>query len=95
MAIRPGKWLERKTRERAARQWTALAGGVETLPSARLRHLREEARALRGSLDRFLIGADRRAARSRAALDALLEGREVSPDQKPSLGCNIKWKSAS
>lgn len=71
MAIRPGKWLERKTRERAARQWTALAGGVETLPSARLRHLREEARALRGSLDRFLIGADRRAARSRAALDAL------------------------
>jgi peroxiredoxin len=31
----------------------------------------------------------------RAALDALLEGREVSPDQKPSLGCNIKWKSAS
>jgi len=28
----------------------------------------------------------------RAAIDAVLEGREVSKDQKPSLGCNIKWK---
>ncbi len=28
----------------------------------------------------------------RAALDALLEGRPVSAEQKPSLGCNIKWK---
>ena len=28
----------------------------------------------------------------RAALDAVLEGRAVSDDQKPSLGCNIKWK---
>jgi peroxiredoxin len=28
----------------------------------------------------------------RAALDAVLEGRPVSPDQTPSLGCNIKWK---
>lgn len=28
----------------------------------------------------------------RAALDALLAGKPVSPDQKPSLGCNIKWK---
>lgn len=28
----------------------------------------------------------------RAALDAVLEGRPVSPDQRPSLGCNIKWK---
>lgn len=29
----------------------------------------------------------------RAALDALLAGRPVNPDQKPSVGCNIKWKS--
>ncbi|MCB0272496.1 MAG: thioredoxin family protein [Bdellovibrionales bacterium] len=29
----------------------------------------------------------------RAALDAILEGSEPSPDQRPSLGCNIKWKS--
>jgi peroxiredoxin len=28
----------------------------------------------------------------RAALEALLSGREVSPDQKPGIGCNIKWK---
>ena len=27
----------------------------------------------------------------RAALDAVLEGRSVTEDQKPSLGCNIKW----
>ena len=29
---------------------------------------------------------------ARAALDALLGGSGVSPEQKPSLGCNIKWK---
>ncbi len=28
----------------------------------------------------------------RAALDAVLEGRPVSAAQKPSLGCNIKWR---
>lgn len=28
----------------------------------------------------------------RAALDAVLGGQPVSPDQKPSVGCNIKWK---
>jgi thiol-disulfide isomerase/thioredoxin len=28
----------------------------------------------------------------RAALDAILAGREPAPDQKPSIGCNIKWK---
>ncbi|MCB9556454.1 MAG: thioredoxin family protein [Deltaproteobacteria bacterium] len=28
----------------------------------------------------------------RAALDALLAGRPVSAEQKPSIGCNIKWK---
>ncbi|HUX66005.1 MAG TPA: thioredoxin family protein [Terriglobales bacterium] len=28
----------------------------------------------------------------RAALDALLAGQAVSPEQRPSLGCNIKWK---
>jgi peroxiredoxin len=28
----------------------------------------------------------------RAAIDAVLEGRPVNPNQKPSLGCNIKWK---
>ena len=28
----------------------------------------------------------------RAALDALLAGRPIDPDQRPSIGCNIKWK---
>ena len=28
----------------------------------------------------------------RGAIDDLLAGKTVSPDQKPSLGCNIKWK---
>lgn len=27
------------------------------------------------------------------ALDAILSGKAVEPDQKPSQGCNIKWKS--
>lgn len=28
----------------------------------------------------------------RAALEALLNGQPVDPNQKPSIGCNIKWK---
>ncbi len=28
----------------------------------------------------------------RAALDAVLAGRAVSKEQKPSIGCNIKWR---
>jgi peroxiredoxin len=28
----------------------------------------------------------------RAAIDAVLAGNPVSADQKPSIGCNIKWK---
>jgi peroxiredoxin len=31
----------------------------------------------------------------RAALDAVLAGREVNKEQKPSMGCNIKWKQAN
>lgn len=37
--------------------------------------------------DRPVTGQD-----LRAAADALLSGRAVDPDQKPSSGCNIKWK---
>jgi hypothetical protein len=29
----------------------------------------------------------------RAAADALLANRPIPADQKPSIGCNIKWKS--
>ncbi len=28
----------------------------------------------------------------RAALEAVLAGQPVSPEQRPSIGCNIKWK---
>ena len=28
----------------------------------------------------------------RAAIEAVLTGQEVSSDQKPSIGCNIKWR---
>jgi hypothetical protein len=28
----------------------------------------------------------------RAALDAALEGRPISSEQRPSIGCGIKWK---
>jgi peroxiredoxin len=31
----------------------------------------------------------------RAALDAVLAGRPVSTDQKPSIGCGIKWKAGN
>jgi len=29
----------------------------------------------------------------RTAMDAVLQGQPVATDQKPSMGCNIKWKS--
>jgi peroxiredoxin len=38
--------------------------------------------------DRPVTGAD-----LAAALDAVLAGRPVPSDQKPSMGCNIKWKA--
>jgi hypothetical protein len=28
----------------------------------------------------------------RAAIDAVLAGRAVDPDQRPSIGCGIKWR---
>ena len=31
----------------------------------------------------------------RAALEAVLTGKEVSKDQKASIGCNIKWKTGN
>lgn len=30
----------------------------------------------------------------RAAIDALLSGRQLNPIQWPSIGCNIKWRAA-
>ena len=56
--------------------------------------------AYRGQLDdsRPMRAADRpergtlNGADIRAALDAILAGHAPSPEQKPSIGCNIKWK---
>jgi peroxiredoxin len=31
----------------------------------------------------------------RAALDALLDGRDIDVEQTPSVGCNIKWKAGN
>ena len=31
----------------------------------------------------------------RAALDALLSGKKIPQEQRPSMGCNIKWKPGS
>jgi len=31
----------------------------------------------------------------RAAIDAVLAGRPVDQNQRPSIGCNIKWRSAA
>ena len=44
--------------------------------------------ASRPKSDAPLDGAD-----LRAALDSIVEGRVPSQDQKPSIGCNIKWKA--
>lgn len=41
----------------------------------------------RPSNGRPVTGAD-----LRTAMDAVLDGRPVLDDQKPSIGCNIKWK---
>ena len=31
----------------------------------------------------------------RNALDELIAGNELSPDQVPSIGCNIKWRTTA
>ena len=31
----------------------------------------------------------------RAAIDAVLHGRQVDPDQRPSVGCSIKWRAGN
>ena len=43
--------------------------------------------ASRPSMDAPVTGAD-----LRAAVDALIAGKAVTSDQRPSIGCNIKWK---
>jgi peroxiredoxin len=53
--------------------------------------------AYRGQMDASRPGNDKPndGADLRAALDAVLAGRAPAGQQWPSIGCNIKWKSAS
>ena len=53
--------------------------------------------AYRGQLDasRPGSGAPLTGADLRAALDAIVAGRAPDAEQKPSIGCNIKWKVGS
>ncbi|MBD1903333.1 thioredoxin family protein [Trichocoleus sp. DQ-A3] len=48
----------------------------------------------RGQLDDSRPGNDRPVNGNdlRAAIDAVLAGQSIPSDQKPSIGCNIKWK---
>ena len=52
--------------------------------------------AYRGQLDRTRPGGAEPDGRDlRAALDAVLAGLPVDPNQRPSIGCNIKWKAGN
>jgi len=51
----------------------------------------------RGQMDESRPGNDEpiTGADLRAALDAVLAGRSVPEEQRPSMGCNIKWKTGN
>ena len=51
----------------------------------------------RGQLDDSRPGNDKPVTGRdlRAAIDAILAGKPVDPNQKPSIGCNIKWKAGN
>jgi len=53
--------------------------------------------AYRGQLDDSRPGNDKPADGRdlRAAIDAVLSGNPAAAEQKPSIGCNIKWKSGN
>ncbi len=55
---------------------------------------RDRRLAYRGQMDSSRPGNDQPLSGEdlRAALDAVLAGGQVSPQQKPSMGCSIKWK---
>ena len=55
---------------------------------------RERRLVYRGQMDDSRPGSDIPVTGKdlRAALDAVLAGKPVSQDQKPSIGCNIKWR---
>lgn len=58
---------------------------------------RERTLVYRGQMDDSRPGNDIpvTGADLRDALDSVLEGKQVSDEQKPSIGCNIKWKQGN
>jgi peroxiredoxin len=82
-------------------QNVARAFGAECSPEC---YLYDRSRQLvyRGQIDesrpatglKTLFAKEPNGAPVRAALDALLSGQAISPDQKPGTGCNIKWRPA-
>lgn len=56
---------------------------------------RERKLVYRGQFDNSRPGSDRPVTGSdlRAAITAVLAGKQPSAEQKPSMGCNIKWKT--
>ena len=86
--------------ERANKDWDAAAAQVhEILERHGCRIVKSEKwgerkLAYRGQLDDSRPGNDLpvTGADLRAAIEAVLAGQPVPEDQKPSLGCNIKWR---
>jgi peroxiredoxin len=58
---------------------------------------RDRKLAYRGQLDDSRPGNDKpvNGKDLRSAIDAVLDGRPVEANQKPSMGCNIKWKAGN
>lgn len=79
-----------------ATQQTAKSYGAACTPDFFLFD-REHKLVYRGQMDGARPGNDIpvTGADLRAALDAVLSDNEVSQEQKPSIGCNIKWKAGN
>lgn len=69
--MRPGSWLSRFRRSRAAREWSRIAGQAQGLSAAERRNLQPEAQSLRRDLTHILQVAHPAAALSRASIDAV------------------------
>lgn len=77
-------------------QAVARAYGAECTPDFFLYNERREL-VYRGQFDDSRPGNDApvTGADLQGALNALLSGGKIAPQQTPSVGCNIKWKEAS
>jgi len=104
VAAYPADSPARMKEEKAARGYDFPYLHDETQQTARAYHAactpdfflfdRERSLVYRGQLDDSRPGnnAPVDGRDLRAAIDAVLAGRKVAQEQKPSIGCNIKWK---